>query len=198
MTLKSNNLPDIRRYITTHSKDGEAVFLSHAQIPEYIPSKPIANEGNIALLFATVTHPITTEDETDIAAYDGFLHTAPGLTTPQGTVLRTIDFRPQTKTPMHRTVSLDYGVVLEGELDLILDSGQSRVMKQGDVSIQRGTAHSFKNRSKTDWARMLFVFLPMQTINIKGRDLVEEVYDEPYEQEGGEGEENQQNAGESK
>lgn len=182
MSMPPNNLPDIRRYITTHSTEGEAVFLSHSQIPEYIPSKPIADEGDIALLFATVTQPINTEDETDLSAYDDFLHTSPGLTTPQGTVLRSIDLRPSTKTPMHRTVSLDYGVVLEGEVDLILDSGQTRAMRQGDVCIQRGTAHAFRNRSETEWCRMLFVFLPIKTINIKGRDLGEEVYDEAYEQ----------------
>lgn len=184
MSVKPNDLPDIRRYITAHTSDGEAVFLAHSQIPEYIPSKPIADEGDIALLFATVAHPIITDEETDLSAYDDCLHTSPGLTTPQGTVLRTIDFRPQTKTPMHRTVSVDYGVVLEGELELKLDSGQTRVMKRGDVSIQRGTAHSFRNLSETEWARMLFVFLPMQMLNIKGRDLGEEVYDEHYDQDG--------------
>ena len=185
MSMPPNNLPDIRRYITTHSPEGEAVFLSHSQIPEYIPSKPIADEGDLALLFATVTHPINTEDETDLSAYDDCLHTSPGLTTPQGTVLRSIDLRPKTKTPMHRTVSLDYGVVLGGEVDLILDSGQTRTMTQGDVCIQRGTAHSFCNRSETDWCRLLFVFLPMKTINIKGRELTEEVYDEGYDQPDG-------------
>lgn len=177
-----NNLPDIRRYITTHSTEGEAVFLSHSQIPEYIPSKPIANEGDIALLFATVTHPITTEDETDLSAYDDLLHTSPGLTTPQGTVLRTIDLRPKTKTPMHRTVSLDYGVILEGEVDLILDSGQTRTMKRGDICIQRGTAHYFRNRSDSEWCRLLFCFMPMKPIVIKGRQLGEEVYDEGFDE----------------
>lgn len=195
MSVKPSNLPEVRRYITTHSSDGEAVFLSHAQIPEYIPSKPIADEGNIALLFSTITHPINTDDETDISAYDDFLHTSPGITTPKGTVLRTIDFRPQTKTPMHRHVSLDYGVVLEGELELILDSGQSRVLKRGDVTIQRGTAHSFKNRSETEWSRMLFVFLPMKAVNIKGQYLKEEVYDAQYEQSEGESKQSQQSAG---
>lgn len=182
---RKKDLPDIRRYITTHSTEGEAVFLSHSQIPEYIPSKPIADEGDIALLFATVTHPIIVEDETDLSAYDDLLHTSPGLTTPQGTVLRTIDLRPKSKTPMHRTVSLDYGIILEGEVDLILDSGQTRTMKRGDICIQRGTAHSFRNRSQTEWCRLLFVFLPMKTINIKGRDLEEEIYDEGFDETDG-------------
>ncbi|RHZ43389.1 cupin domain-containing protein [Aspergillus thermomutatus] len=185
MPEKSNNLPVTKRYITTHSTEGESVFISHSQIPEYIPSKPISDDGYIALLYATVTNPVAVDDENDVQAYDEFLHTSPGLTTPLGTVLRTIDLRPGKTTPMHRTVSVDYGVVLEGEVDLILDSGQSRILRRGDVSIQRGTAHSYRNRSDTEWCRLLFVFLPMQKLNIKGRDLDQEVYDEHYDKESG-------------
>lgn len=116
-----------------------------------------------------------------MADYDDFLHTPPGLTTSQGTVMRTIDLRPGKKSPMHRTISLDYGVVLEGEVELILDSGQSRVLRRGDVSVQRGTAHSYKNRSETEWCRMLFVFMPINQLTIKGKELEMEVYDEQYQ-----------------
>ena len=182
MSLQPNNLPNVRRYITTHDTEGAAVFVSHSQIPEYIPSKPIAEEGDLALLYATITHPIILEDESDIAAYDDFLHTAPGLTTPQGTVLRTVDLQPNKTIPMHRTISVDYGVILEGEVELTLDSGQSRVLKRGDVCVQRGTAHSMRNLNETEWARLLIVFLPMQKLNIKGRDLEKEVYDEGYDE----------------
>lgn len=180
---KSNDLPDIRRYITAHSTDGESVFLSHTQIPEYIPSKPAGEDGDIALVYTTSTMPVVLDDEEDVADYDDFLHTPPGLTTSQGTVMRTIDLRPGKVTPMHRTVSIDYGVVLEGEVDLILDSGQSRILRRGDVSIQRGTAHSYRNRSTTEWVRMLFTFMPIQKLNIKGKDLDAEVYDEQFDQE---------------
>lgn len=186
MSLRTaNNLPYIHRYITTHSADGEAVFVSHSQIPDYMPSKPAGEDGEIALLYATTTVPISIDDEADIAQYDEFLHQPPGLTT-GGTVFRLIDLRPGKTTPMHRTVSLDYGVVIEGEVDLILDSGESRHMRRGDVSVQRGTAHSFRNRSDSNWCRMLFVFLPMQKIIIKGKEMGEEVYDEPYEKSGDE------------
>lgn len=180
---KSNDLPDIRRYITAHSTDGESVFLSHTQIPEYIPSKPAGEDGDIALVYTTSAMPVVLDDEEDVADYDDFLHTPPGLTTSQGTVMRTIDLRPGKVTPMHRTVSIDYGVVLEGEVDLILDSGQSRILRRGDVSIQRGTAHSYRNRSTTEWVRMLFTFMPIQKLNIKGKDLDAEVYDEQFDQE---------------
>lgn len=180
---KPNDLPDIRRYITAHSTDGESVFLSHTQIPEYIPSKPAGEDGDIALVYTTSATPVVLDNEEDVADYDDFLHTPPGLTTSQGTVMRTIDLRPGKVTPMHRTVSIDYGVVLEGEVDLILDSGQSRILRRGDVSIQRGTAHSYRNRSTTEWVRMLFTFMPIQKLNIKGKDLDAEVYDEQFDQE---------------
>jgi quercetin dioxygenase-like cupin family protein len=56
---------------------------------------------------------------------------------------------------MHRTVSLDYGVVMEGEAELVLDSGETQIMKKGDICVQRGTTHAWKNTSDSDWARML-------------------------------------------
>jgi quercetin dioxygenase-like cupin family protein len=51
---------------------------------------------------------------------------------------------PGLISPMHRTTSLDYGVLLEGEIELILDSGEKKLMKRGDVSIQRGTMHLWR------------------------------------------------------
>ncbi len=47
---------------------------------------------------------------------------------------------------MHRTETLDYGIVIEGELVLVLDQGE-RVLHPGDVVIQRGTNHAWANRS---------------------------------------------------
>ncbi|KAJ5618685.1 hypothetical protein N7528_006796 [Penicillium herquei] len=192
---KDNDLPEIHRYITTHSTEGEAVFLSHAQVPDYMPSQPAGGDGEIALLYATDSSPASLEDEADIALYDEFLHQPPGLTTGSGTVFRMIDLKPGKKTPMHRTVSLDYGVVLEGDVDLVLDSGSSRHLHRGDVCIQRGTAHSFQNRSSKEWCRLLFVFLPMQKLVYKGRELGEEVYDAPYEDEESEGHEENEGDG---
>lgn len=84
---------------------------------------------------------------------------------------------------MHRTVSLDYGVVVEGDIDLVLDSGACRHLHRGDVTVQRGTAHSFRNRSSTEWCRMLFVFLPMEKLKIEGKELEAEVYDEGFDAE---------------
>lgn len=57
---------------------------------------------------------------------------------------------------MHRTQSLDYGVVMEGSVVALLDSGEEQVMHRGDVMVQRATMHAWRNRSETDPARMLF------------------------------------------
>ena len=58
---------------------------------------------------------------------------------------------------MHRTETIDYAVVLEGEITLILDDEDVR-LKAGDVVIQRGTSHAWSNRSQ-QVCRMLYVLI---------------------------------------
>ena len=67
-----------------------------------------------------------------------------------GHLLRILDVYPLKaggrRTPMHRTQTLDYVVVIEGELVLLLDDDEV-TLKQGDVVVQRGTNHAWENRS---------------------------------------------------
>lgn len=177
---RQKGFPRVHRFITTHNPDGESVFVPHCQIPECAPFRPAGDDGELAMLYATDTFPVQCDNEADVATYDSYLHTPPGVTPEQGTMIRVVDMRPSKVMPMHRTLTLDYGIVVEGEVDLLLDSGQSRTMRRGDVSIQRGTAHSFRNRSNTEWCRILFVFLPMVPLTVSGRRLNEEWYDEGY------------------
>lgn len=58
---------------------------------------------------------------------------------------------------MHRTQSIDYGVVIAGEMTLVLDKGET-LLKPGSVVIQRGTNHAWANRSGR-MCRMLFVLI---------------------------------------
>lgn len=82
---------------------------------------------------------------------------------------------PEALSPMHRTVSLDYGIVLMGDIELVLDSGETKQMKVGDVCIQRGTNHAWRNTSKTNWARMMYVLQPSLPVEIGGKPLEEEL-----------------------
>lgn len=75
---------------------------------------------------------------------------------------------------MHRTVSLDYGVVLEGEVELHLDSGEKRRLLRGDIFVQRGTAHQWKNPSETDPARLLLVHLGSKEVMIENKGALPE------------------------
>ena len=75
---------------------------------------------------------------------------------------------------MHRTISLDYGVVIEGEVELILDSGVTQILKRGDLTVQRGTNHAWRNPSQTQWARMLYVLQEALPLSINGRRLGED------------------------
>jgi len=58
---------------------------------------------------------------------------------------------------MHRTESIDYGVVIDGEMTLVLDDSEV-LLKPGSVVIQRGTNHAWANRSGRP-CRMLFVLI---------------------------------------
>ena len=59
---------------------------------------------------------------------------------------------------MHRTETVDVGVVLEGETYLILDDGSETLMRPQDVVVQRGTNHAWANRSDRP-TRMMFVMI---------------------------------------
>jgi len=77
---------------------------------------------------------------------------------------------------MHRTESIDYGVVLEGEMELILDSGETRIMRRGDVCVQRGTMHAWKNVTANEgWARMLFSLVAAEKVVVGGKGLGEDL-----------------------
>ena len=97
-----------------------------------------------------------------------------------------MDFGPGDKAEplMHRTQSLDYGCVLEGEIEMILDSGEKAVMRRGDVAVQRGTNHAWRNMSGTEWARMLFVLQDCREIVVEGKAIGEELSNAGHDAEG--------------
>lgn len=64
---------------------------------------------------------------------------------------------------MHRTQTLDYGIVLEGELTLVLD-GEETTVRTGDIVIQRGTNHAWANRSGKN-CRVAFVLIDGQFVD---------------------------------
>ncbi|KAH6888688.1 cupin domain-containing protein [Thelonectria olida] len=160
------------RFITDHDAEGKAIF--NTSIPEELDEQIIGVGDKFFLGYTTSEKPVDLTDEKDIKSYKEYLANPPGIVIPGGTVVRFVDMRPGGVSPMHRTVSLDYGVVVEGEVILRLDSGESRLMKRGDVSVQRGTMHEWENASKTEWARMMYVLQDATPVLVGGKKLDED------------------------
>jgi hypothetical protein len=84
-----------------------------------------------------------------------------------------IDFAPGLESPMHRAVSIDYGIVVEGVFELTLDSGETRIMRQGDVSVNRAAAHKWKNitGNGTLPGRMMWILLDCKDVIVNGKKV---------------------------
>lgn len=139
-----------RRVVTGHDARGRSVFASDLAVPAAAttPSGSLFFE-----LWATDATPAPIDaDEPDPAA--GPLSVAPAA---NGTRLRINELPPGAGSPTHRTQTVDYGIVLEGEVVLVLDDGET-VLRAGDVVVQRGTSHRWENRSAAA-ARVAFVLV---------------------------------------
>ena len=153
-----------RRVVTGHSGAGKAmVLLDETRQTRTIPS----GEAAFAKLWVTDHTPADNCGDTDNALLPS------GLTMPGGSVLRIVDMPAGMRSPMHRTWSVDYGIVLDGQVDLELDDGICVHLQAGDVVVQRGTIHAWANRS-TSAARMIFVLIDAAPLTIGGRQLPQE------------------------
>jgi quercetin dioxygenase-like cupin family protein len=75
-----------------------------------------------------------------------------------GTIVRIVELEPRSRSPMHRTETIDYGIVLAGEVTLVLDDGSETRLGAGDVIVQRGTDHAWVNPTDAP-SRMAFVLV---------------------------------------
>jgi quercetin dioxygenase-like cupin family protein len=85
-----------------------------------------------------------------------------GSTIPNGAVFRVVRYEAGTSGRMHRTRSVDCGVVLSGSIALELDDGAEVALDAGDVLVQRGTIHNWINRG-TEPCTIAFVLLGART-----------------------------------
>ncbi|KAH7155947.1 hypothetical protein EDB81DRAFT_927800 [Dactylonectria macrodidyma] len=74
-------------------------------------------------------------------------HQVEGLATSEGAAFMMVELPAGFKSPMHATPSMDYGVMVSGEIVLMLDSGEETILRAGDVYVQKGAAHMWENRS---------------------------------------------------
>jgi mannose-6-phosphate isomerase-like protein (cupin superfamily) len=171
------NTVELRRVVTTLDETGTAVVLFDGENPQKTV-RPLT--GNVTrLVWATDQTPADMSGRQDRAAIE--IGTSP----PAGaTIFRIIDYpparpdsekldtghrlaelaneaqikgRPPRHPFMHRTRSLDYVIILSGEIDMLLDDSEIH-LKAGDVLVQQGTNHAWVNRG-TEICRIAFVLL---------------------------------------
>lgn len=172
-----------RRIVTGHDEAGKATFLSDAP-PTRVqliggPGGPTFFE-----IWNTRETPILIDRDSGEPAESGLVLAPPQGGTrlrvidfpPEGDAIRNLTeaqaaekfesmgggdaSRSRAGAPhplMHRTQTLDYGVVIEGEITLVLDEGETTI-RAGDIVIQRGTNHAWANRSGAN-CRMAFVLI---------------------------------------
>ena len=157
----------IRRVVTGHDRDGKSIFIMDGKAPNILEMKSMPGVA-LTDLWRTTTSPALNGGNKDAAAGRIKLE-PPG----NGTILRIVEFPPDAawrKTAdakaafasigaggapdresgdpmMHTTATVDYIIVLKGEIYAIVDEGE-KLLKQGDILVQRGTNHSWSVRGE--------------------------------------------------
>ena len=139
-----------RRIVTGHDASGRSVVLSDAPTPKTLD----IGTAFFHELWATTAVPAPL-DASEPEPTTRPLRTGPDA---GGVVARFTEMSPGAAAPMHRTESLDIGIVLDGETWLILDDGSETRMGPGDVVVQRATNHAWANRSDAP-VRMMFAMI---------------------------------------
>jgi len=149
-----------RRVVTGHDAQGKSVVISDGPPPQHHPMHGREVGADFHEMWSsTQTVPLLTSVEEREPNERKFT-----IMPVAGHLLRIIDIYPPKdggkRTVMHRTQTLDYAVVIEGEVVLVLDDSEV-VLKKGDVVVQRGTDHAWENRSDK-MTRMAFFHIDAQ------------------------------------
>jgi naringenin degradation protein FdeH len=168
---------EVRRVVTTHDETGQAVVLFDGSTPhriEFGPGRPVLHD-----IWCTEGVPV------DMKGKEDPVSSRPGRPpSPDGSVIRVLDIppigdvskldlemmqsqlgpehsHPKARKPrhpmMHRTRTIDYIIVLSGEIDMLLDEGEVH-LQEGDIVVQQATNHAWVNRG-TEVCRICTIML---------------------------------------
>jgi hypothetical protein len=174
MVRGADELPLTRRVVTANDKDGLSYIADDGPSPGVItvPERPGYRNHNIWRTTGRIQDADTISDHRGVLPLAG------------GTIIRVIDIPPrpadsdearrqmavvftklfpdakhqsdsQRSPGMHTTDTIDYAVVMKGEIVAVMDRGEA-ILREGDILIQRGTNHAWENRSGRI-VRMLFI-----------------------------------------
>ena len=156
----------IRRVVTGHDEKGKSVIVSDGPSP-HVLTLPGSADFGLTNLWVTDGSPARNDSNTDAAARKIVLEPPAN-----GTIFRVVEFPPERRASgfdreaafaamgaghamdpdgsrhpgMHKTATVDYAIVLSGEIYALMDDGET-LLKAGDCLVQRGTNHAWGNRS---------------------------------------------------
>jgi quercetin dioxygenase-like cupin family protein len=151
----------VRRVITGHDAAGRAIVKIDEVAGHAFVGRPGATACNV---WTTEGFPANNDGNDDAGLRKGV-----GTTLPNGTIFRVIEFAPGVAARNHRTSSIDYIVVISGEIDMELDDSLVH-LKAGDVMVQRGTIHNWVNRGTTPCV-LAVVLIDAKPVEAGGRVL---------------------------
>ncbi len=148
------------RRVVTGLRGGKAVILHDGPAP----NAKLRPSGLVSTL-------LWTTDESPAAFADqDRANREIGIPPPtHGSIFRVVDFPAGAKGEMHRTRSVDYGVVLAGEIDMLLPEGEVR-LRAGDVLVQQGIDHAWENRGSAN-CRIAFILIDARDEPLESRAL---------------------------
>lgn len=154
--------PKIRRVITGHDGTGKAIVKIDEICTHFGEGRPGGFACNV---WTTDTVPADNSGQDDKGRREGRF-----TMIENGSVFRILDFRPGVQQRVHRTDSIDYIVVMSGEIDMELEAGQEVHLKAGDVMVQRGTVHNWINRG-TETCVMAVILIHAHSVLAGGKTL---------------------------
>ncbi len=150
----------VRRVITGHDDAGRAIVKVDEVATHLVTGRPGATVCNV---WTTEGFPANNDGAED-AGLRKVTTTLPG-----GTIFRVIEFAPGVAPRNHRTDSIDYIVVISGEIDMELD-GTVVHLTAGDVMVQRGTIHNWINRG-TQPCVLAVILIDAKSVTTGGKTL---------------------------
>lgn len=150
----------VRRVVTGHKPDGKATVIIDEESQDTVSFRPGAKVWNI---WSTDRLPADNEDTADGAKQ------ITGTAKKNGSVFRVIEYAPGVTPRNHRTDSIDYAIILSGEIVMELDD-EEVTLRAGDVLVQRGTIHNWVNRTDKPCI-IAFVLIDAAPVKVAGKEM---------------------------
>jgi mannose-6-phosphate isomerase-like protein (cupin superfamily) len=151
----------VRRIVTGHDAQGNAIVTIDEMTKNVVSNRPGAQSS---VIWSTTGFPIDNDGNEDPSGRKI------GTFVDDGSVFRVLQLEPGNLPRMHRTDSIDYAVVMAGEIDMELDNGVSVHLKAGDTLVQRGTIHNWMNRG-TEPCVIAFILISAKPVSAGGKTL---------------------------